>query len=73
MKFVIRRLIASVIAIPVIAGTYTALYTFLVLAGADPGMSFTDVFSTGINIGITLAVALMFYPQISKTLDKVLA
>jgi|LauGreDrversion4_2_1035121.scaffolds.fasta_scaffold2486817_1 hypothetical protein len=73
MKFVIRRLIAGVIAIPVVAGTYTAFYLFLILAGGEPTQTLTETFSTGISIAITLAIALAFYPQISRTLDKVLA
>jgi uncharacterized membrane protein YccC len=72
MKYAIRRLIAGVIAIPVIAGTYTAFYLFLILAGAEPTMTLEETFGTGINIAIALAVALVFYPQISNTLDKVL-
>jgi len=73
MKFVIRRLIAGVIAIPVVAGTYTAFYLFLILAGGEPTMTLTETFNTGVNIAITLAIALVFYPQISRLLDKVLA
>jgi hypothetical protein len=73
MKFAIRRLIAGVIAIPVVAGTYTAFYLFVILLGGDPSMNLTETFSTGINIAITLAIALVFYPQIAKVLDKVLA
>jgi hypothetical protein len=73
MKFLIRRLIAGVIAIPVVAGTYTAFYLFIILAGGEPSMSLAETFSTGINIAITLAVVLVFYPQIAKVLDKVLA
>lgn len=72
MKFLIRRLIAGVFAIPVVAGTYTAFYLFLILAGGEPSMSLTETFSTGINIAITLAIALVFYPQIARVLDRVL-
>lgn len=72
MKYVIRRLIAGVVVVPVVAGTYLALYAFLVMAGADPGMSFTEVFNTGITIGITSAVFLTFYPQIVRFLDRVM-
>ncbi len=73
MKFAIRRLIAGVIAIPVVAGTYLALYLFILLAGAEPSDTVENVFFAGVKIGITLAVALVFYPQIAKVLDKVLA
>jgi len=36
-------------------------------------MTLTETFSIGINIAIALAVVLVFYPQISRVLDKVLA
>ncbi len=73
MKYAIRRLIAGVIAIPVVAGTYTAFYLFLILAGGEPTMTLTETFNTGVNIAISLAISLAFYPQISRLLDKVLA
>lgn len=71
MKFVIRRLIAGVIAIPVVAGTYTALYLFLILAGGEPGMNLEETFRTGVTIGMTTAVFFAFYPQIFRFLDRV--
>jgi len=70
MKFVIRRAIAGLISIPVVAGTYVALYAFLVMAGADSWMSFDEVFANGVNIGLTVAVILTFYPQFSRLVDK---
>lgn len=72
MKFLIRRVVVGIIAIPVVAGTYLALYTFLVLAGADPGMSFGETFNNGMFIGVTASVFLIFYPQISRFLDRVI-
>jgi hypothetical protein len=72
MKYVVRRIVAGVIAIPVVAGTYTALYLFLLLAGGEPNATIDSVFSTGVVIGITLALMLVFYPQFSRFLDKLI-
>jgi hypothetical protein len=73
MKYVIRRAILGVVSIPVVAGTYIALYAFLVLAGADSWMSFDEVFDNGVNIAIVVAIILTFYPQFSRLVDKLSA
>jgi len=73
MKYVIRRAILGVVSIPVVAGTYVALYAFLVLAGADSWMSFDEVFANGVNIAIVVAIILVFYPQFSRLVDKLSA
>ena len=73
MKFVIRRAILGVVSIPVVAGTYVALYAFLVLAGADSWMSFDEVFDNGVNIAIVVAIILTFYPQFSRLVDRLSA
>ena len=72
MKYVIRRLILGVIAIPVVAGTYTAMYLFLILAGGEPTQNLEQTFSLGITIGITTAVFFAFYPQFSRFLDRLI-
>lgn len=71
MKFVIRRALLGVVSIPLIAGAYVFLYLLLVLAGGDPTQTISETFFIGIQIASVVAVALTFYPQIAKVLDKV--
>ena len=71
MKYAIRRALLGVISIPLVAGGYTFFYLSLLILGAEPTSSLTEVYGNGINIAITLAIALVFYPQISKFLDKI--
>ena len=73
MKFLIRRLIVGIVAIPVVAGTYTALYLFLILAGGEPNQSLEETFNFGIVIGVTSAIFLALYPQFSRFLDKLIS
>lgn len=70
MKYLIRRLIASVIVMPLIGGAYLFAIFTLVLMGFD-SLSLTDAYSNAILIGIVSGLAFVFAPQISKTLDKV--
>jgi hypothetical protein len=72
MKYVIRRLIVSALSIPFVAGAYTFVYLALIVLGADPAMSLAETFSTGINIAIALAFVLLFFPQISKFVNKLI-
>lgn len=72
MKYTIRRILVGIIATPVIAGIYMFGYIALLLLGAEPTASFTDTFNNGLFIGVTASVFLVFYPQISHLLDKVI-
>jgi hypothetical protein len=71
MKFYIRRAVAGIIAVPVVAGLYTLAYLWLVIAGAEPTVSSEEVFTNGLWIGGLVAVMLTFSPQVSKFLDRV--
>lgn len=73
MKYVIRRAILGLIGIPVVAGVYLFGYTTLLLAGAEPNATFTEVWNNGILIGVTCAIFLTFQPQFSKFLDKLVS
>jgi hypothetical protein len=72
MKYVIRRLIVGIVSIPVVAGTYTALYLFLILAGGEPNQTLEQTFNFGIVIGVTTAIFFTFYPQFSRFLDRLI-
>lgn len=60
MKFVIRRAVAGVILIPLMAVAYTLLYATLVILGGEPTSSIQQVFATGIGIGVIAGVAFQF-------------
>ena len=70
MKFLIRRLIASIVVMPLIGGAYLFGMFTLVLMGFD-SLSLTDSYNNAILIGIVSGIAFIFAPQISKVLDKV--
>lgn len=72
MKFLIRRSIVGLIAIPFIAGAYVFFYLFIILSGAEPSIGLEDAFNNGLLIGFTSALFFAFYPQVSKLLDKIL-
>jgi hypothetical protein len=60
MKFVIRRLVAGVVLIPIVALAYTALYAYLILIGGEPNASIQEVFANGLVFGVVIATALQF-------------
>lgn len=72
MKYSIRRALVGILSIPFVAGAYTFVYLALVLLGAEPGNTLTDVYATGINIAIVVALILTFYPQFSKFVNKLI-
>ena len=72
MKFYIRRAVAGVIAVPVIAGLYTLGYLWLVIAGGEPTITSVEVFNNGLWLGGLVAVMLTFSPQVSKFLNRVI-
>lgn len=71
MKFYIRRAVVGAIATPVIAGAYFVFYALLVGAGADPTNTPQGVWANGIMIGVVLAVAFTFFPQLVKLEKKI--
>lgn len=71
MKFLIRRLIASAIVMPLIGGAYLFSIFTLVLMGFD-SLTLGEAYNNAILIGIVSGVCFIFAPQISKTLDKLI-
>jgi hypothetical protein len=71
MKFVVRRAVVGVLAVPVVAGLYVFGYVALMLMGAEPTSSSHEVFVTGIEFGAVFAVMFTFSTQLGKFLDKV--
>lgn len=70
MKFVIRRLIASIVVMPLIGGAYLFGIFTLVLMGFD-SLSLTDAYNNAILIGIVSGIAFVLAPQLNKFLDKI--
>lgn len=71
MKFVIRRAVVAVIALPVVAGAYVFLYLALVLLGAENSLKIEEIWNNGMLIGSVSAVAFAFATQLDKFLTKV--
>lgn len=72
MKFVIRRLIVGIVSIPFVAGAYLFLNLLLIALGAEAQYTVEDAFYNGIEIGIVVALILVFYPQFSRFVDKLI-
>lgn len=71
MKFYIRRAVAGIVAMPVIAGTYFVGYLALVGFGAESGLFPVEAWNNGILIGAVCAVALVFAPNLDKFISKI--
>lgn len=70
MKYLIRRLIASVVVVPLVGGAYFLGIATLVLMGFD-SLTLTDAYNNAILIGIVSGLAFVFAPQLNKFLDKI--
>lgn len=60
MKYVIRRLIAGVVLIPLVAVAYTALYAYLILIGGEPTSTIQEVFYNGLGMGVIVGLLFQF-------------
>lgn len=60
MKYRIRRLVAGVIATPVIAGVYFVGYVMLVGLGATPNATPIEVWNNGLWLGAFMTVCFVF-------------
>jgi hypothetical protein len=66
MKYVIRRAVAGVVAVPVIAGVYVLGMAGLIGLGAGGSFSIEQAWSNGLVLGFASAVVFAFYPQLTK-------
>jgi hypothetical protein len=64
MKFVIRRAVVSVIAMPVVAGAYVMLNAVLIGLGAEPTATASECFITGLFLAGGLGVLFTFGRQL---------
>ena len=68
MKFYIRRAILGIIATPLVAVAWCALYALLILLGGEPSQTVGDTFANGLLLGSVLAVLFTFAPQVKRLL-----
>lgn len=71
MKYYIRRAVAGLVSIPLVAGAWCFVYLAFVIAGGEPTQSIRDTFANGLTIGIIVAVMLTFAPQVAKFITRV--
>lgn len=72
MKFVIRRAVVGVLAVPVVAGAYVFGYLALVILGADNSLKIEEIWNNGLLIGSVSAVMFAFATQVNKFLTRVI-
>ena len=71
MKFYIRRAVAGVIALPLVAGAWCFLYLALIAIGGEPTQTLTETYNNGLLVGSVVAVMFTFSPQVSTFLNRV--
>lgn len=71
MKFYIRRAVAGIILMPVVAFAYVVVCAFLIGAGAGASFTVAEAWTNGLLLAGISAVSFTFYPQIDRLLDKV--
>lgn len=71
MKFVIRRLLVGVLALPLVAGAYVFGYIGLIAVGAEIGASIEEIWHNGFLIGIVSALAFGFASQLDKFVSTI--
>lgn len=72
MNYRIRRIVAGAFVAPIVASAYFMFVMALVLAGAK-GLSVSQAIANGLLFGIVASLLLVFAPEVSKVLDRVLA
>ena len=70
VKFVIRRAVVGLMALPVVAGTYVFIYVLLGSLGNGLTVSLNTVWDNGLLIGSVSAVAFAFATQIDKLMAR---
>jgi Mn2+/Fe2+ NRAMP family transporter len=66
MKYYIRRAILGIISIPFVAGAWCFVYLAFLILGGESNQTITETFENGLLVGVVLAVALTFAPQLAK-------
>ena len=71
MKYVVRRLLVGVLALPLVAGAYVFGFLGLMLLGNDFSLSIEEIWNNGFLIGSVVAVAFAFAGQLDKFVSKI--
>jgi type III secretory pathway component EscT len=66
MKFVIRRAVLGLVAVPVVAGTYVFCFVSLGSLANSMPLTLDEVWANGLLIGFVSAVAFAFATQLDK-------
>ena len=71
MKFVVRRAVVGVLAVPAVSGAYVFVYLWLMLLGAENSLKIEEIWNNGLLIGSVSAVMFAFATQVNKFLTKI--
>jgi hypothetical protein len=67
------RGLVGLITLPFVAGAYVFVYIAIGFLGGSFSSTIEEVWENGLLIGVVWAVFLVFYPVITKLLNKVIA
>ena len=70
MKYVIRRAVVGLLALPVVAGTYVFVYVLLGSLGDSLALSLNEIWNNGLLIGSVSAIAFAFATQLDKFVSR---
>ena len=70
MKYVIRRAVLGLVALPVVAGTYVFFYVLLGSLANSMPLTLDEIWNNGILIGSVSAIAFAFATQLNKFVSR---
>jgi type III secretory pathway component EscT len=70
MKYVIRRAVLGLVALPVVAGTYVFVYVLLGSLANSMPLTLDEIWNNGILIGSVSAIAFAFATQLDKFVSR---
>jgi hypothetical protein len=70
MKYVIRRAVVGLLALPVVAGTYLFVYVLLGSLGNSFSLSLDEIWNNGLLFGSVSAIAFAFATQLDKFVSR---
>jgi hypothetical protein len=73
MKYVIRRAVFGLVALPLVAGAYVFGYLVLASLANNNPLTLDEVWNNGLLIGSVSAVAFAFATQIDRFVSKIIA
>jgi hypothetical protein len=71
MKFVVRRAVVGLLALPLIAGAYVFVYLALEVLGAGSSLELREIWNNGLLVGSVSALAFAFATQLDKFITKI--